>query len=579
MNSKLFGINALILIFSIVYCNSHGLGRLPNFRGVPASFFDGEGPHADTFVTIKNGTLKGKTATNFNQATMYVYQSIPYAKPPLGDLRFRAPEPVDVAWGDEIRDATKFPLSCPQHSPAIQPSSEDCLFLNVYTTAASNETNAKLPVMVFAHGGGFTGGESTYYSGAKLLLNGGVLVVLHYRLGAFGFLSTNDEQSPGNYGLKDVVQSLRWVQENIEAFGGDPDNVTIFGESAGGAASIYMLISKLAQGLFHKVIAQSGSAISEWALDRKPFEHAQELATLLGCKNTTSVEIVQCLRTVPWEDIIEVQNKYGDDAYANLDLGLGFVTPTIEPDLPGAFITEEPMDLLTHGDIPNVPVMLGTNLHEGSYVLGLLYQAKIGPEDLADDPVWMRNEIIPALLGAFGVDDTIGDGTISETIALAYMPGMTRENFTEIMPNLVDMISVFFMKASVLRTADILSRRLSNVYLYSMEEFSKNSMWFWLYLGEEAPPITPGITHADDLMYLFSMPVLPSPTDTAYSRIMSEMWSNFAHTGNPTPAASETYPVWPKYTVDEEQFMRLNVTPFVSSYYPSVWRPRGFEPI
>lgn len=568
-------LSAVLVLAVVAHCS--GQLRGPYLRGVPLSFFEGVGPFVDTFVTIKNGTLKGKTGNTISQQTMYVYQNIPYAKPPIGQLRFAAPEPHD-GWGDEIRDATRFPPSCPQHSPAIQASSEDCLYLNVYSTKQSNDTAEKVPVMLFVHGGGFNGGESTYYSGGKLLIHGGVVVVMHYRLGPLGYLSTNDEVAPGNHGLKDVAQALRWIQENIDAFGGDKDQVTIFGESAGGAAAIFTLISPLTRGLFHRVIAQSGTAINEWALDRKPFEGAQKLAGLVGCKNDTSVNIVSCLRELPWEDIVEAAYINQDEAYKNLDLGLEFQTPTIEPDLPGAFITKEPIELLQNGSIPDVPVVLGTTLHEGSYVLGLLYQAKIGPDNLTDDADWMRNDLIPNLLGTFGVDDSLGAGAISESVALAFMPGSTRENFTEIMPNLVDMMSVFFMKASVLRTADILSRRLSNVYLYSMEEFSKNSMWSWLYLGEDAPPITPGITHADDLMYIFNMPVFPSATDTAYSKIMSEMWSNIAKYGNPTPNATETYPLWPRYTVEDQQFMKLNVTSRVSTGYPSTWRPRGFVP-
>jgi carboxylesterase type B len=565
----------LITTGSIIYCN----GALPGlkFKGVPRSFFEGEGPFADAFVTIRNGTLKGRTGSALIPYKTYIFQSIPYAKAPLGDLRFKAPEPFEDAWGEEVRDATKFPPSCPQLNPSIMASSEDCLFLNIYTTKdPATDGPSDLPVMVFIHGGGFATGESTYYSGAKLLVNGGVLVTLHYRLGPFGFLSTNDEVSPGNYGLKDIVQALRWVKENIAAFGGNSDNVTVFGQSAGGASSIYMLISPLARGLFHKVIAQSGSAISDWALDRKPFESSQVLAGMVGCPNATSAEIVRCLRTKPWEELAEAAYRNEELGHANLDLGLGFTTPTVEPDLPGAFITKEPLALLTEGDIPDVPVVLGATLHEGSYMLGLLYKAFLGHDGRVNDTEWMRNDLIPSLLSVFDVRESLGGGAVAETTALAYMPGRKRENFTEIMPNLVDMLSVFFMKASVLKTADILSQRLSSVYLYSLEQFSLSSMWLWMYLGEIPPPITPGITHADDLMYTFVMPVVPSPADTAFSKIMSEMWSNFARTGNPTPNESEQYPVWPKYTVQDQQYMRLNITSRVDVSYHSSWLPQGF---
>lgn len=163
-----------------------------------------------------------------------------------------------------------------------------------------------LPVVYFIHGGGYAFGQNSIYGGIKLLNNEEiVLVSVQYRLGPFGFFYTGDDTVSGNNGMKDMVQGLRWVQENIEAFGGDKNNVTVMGESAGSASALYMLISPLAQGLFHKVIAMSGSPLQEWAIDRNPIESSQRLGALVNCSTDTSAELVDCLMEMDWLPITQ----------------------------------------------------------------------------------------------------------------------------------------------------------------------------------------------------------------------------------------------------------------------------------
>jgi len=202
-------------------------------------------------------------------------------------------------------------------------------------------------------------------------------------------------------------------------------------------ANTIVLLSRLS-GLFNGVISQSGSPLAEWALDRNPWESAQYMAGRLGCPTDTSQNLVNCMRTLSWEEIVEEQSLSQEEAYANLDLGLATVTPTIEPDLAGAFIAEDPQTLMETGDIPDVPLMLGTTLHEGSYVLAELWLAKLGPENLTDDAEWLREQMIPSLLKTFGVTEGPGSSAVSQSVSLAYLSGSLRNNWDDLMPGLVD---------------------------------------------------------------------------------------------------------------------------------------------
>ncbi|CAG7838019.1 unnamed protein product [Allacma fusca] len=543
----------------------------------------------ETFVTIKNGTMRGKLAETANGGgKMYVYTGIPYGKAPMGELRFKNPQPTE-GWTEDIFNATEKCTACPQYQTASNPG-EDCLQLNVFTKRKGAETpeaskSAKaegdlLPVMVFFFGGGFALGDNSYYTGTKLLAKDAVLVVPNYRVGVLGFLSTGDEVSPGNYGLKDQNLALRWVQENIEAFGGDPNRVTIFGESAGGASALYHLISPLSRGLFHGVIAQSGTPISIWARHRNPLQAAQQFGTVVNCTSRNSAELVSCLREKPAEEIsIAVFNNLVG-VLSRMEMELPSSTPVIEPNLPGAFITEDPYKLLTQGDLPDVPVILGGCLNEGSFVLGGFYFLSLANSTRIEDPFYIHEDLIPDLLSTY----QITDAAVAETIALGFMPGSRRDNFTEIQPNLNDMLSVFFNKAAILRTADVLSRRLSNVYLYSFEQPSRNTMWtlLWQFVvpifGGQKPPVDGGIMHADDLMYMFNFPFIPTPTDRTFTKIYNEIWTNFATTGNPTPATNEEYANWPRYTVQNQEYYRLRLDSSVGKDYASTFRAPYNQP-
>jgi para-nitrobenzyl esterase len=246
---------------------------------------------------IEGGAVRGAASSG-----VYTFLGLPYAAPPIGALRWRPPRPP-VPW-DGVLDATQFAPSCPQLPSPFAPAgpfSEDCLHLNVYNPALRRDDD--LPVIVWIHGGGFTQDGARNYDGSKLAADG--TVVVDYRLGALGFLAhpalARRPRGPtGNYGLMDEIAALRWVRRNIAKFGGDPNNVTIAGQAAGGLSVLDLLVSRRARGLFERAIVQSGA----FALTQQPLSDAEAageaFATAAGCPDQTS----QCLRGLPVDTLL-----------------------------------------------------------------------------------------------------------------------------------------------------------------------------------------------------------------------------------------------------------------------------------
>ncbi|VEN46101.1 unnamed protein product, partial [Callosobruchus maculatus] len=267
--------------------------------------------------------------------------------------------PVPVKPWHKALDATKVHAVCPQRDvyrrSQIVEGEEDCLYLNVYTPKLEKfQDSDKLAVMIFFHGGGWLcgSGNSMWYGPEVLLDKDVVLVVTNYRLGALGFLTTGDEVVPGNNGLKDQNLALRWIRNNIKYFGGDPDSVTIFGESAGGASAQFHMLSPLSRGLFKRAILQSGTAFCTWALSgqNEVLTNSKKLAKIFNCPTDCTKGMVDCLKKVDAKSIIEQDEKF---------------MPVIEPKLDGAFLTEHPMKLITSHKYENIPIMVGLNTEDG----------------------------------------------------------------------------------------------------------------------------------------------------------------------------------------------------------------------
>jgi para-nitrobenzyl esterase len=312
-------------------------------------------------VQTKQGAVRGTTVTELENVTAFIYRGIPYAAPPVGELRWKAPQPV-AAWTGE-RDATQWPNRCPQGQSSMGTGStisEDCLYLNVVTAAKS--ADEKRPVIVFFHGGGLTSGtsSSTTYNHPMLPNKGVVLVTANSRLGPIGYLAhpaltkESGHGSSGNYGTLDLKASLEWIRDNIAAFGGDPGNVTIMGESGGGTKVISQMASPLTEGLFHKAIVESGSglATSNRSLKLDAAEAmGVKLATALGIKE--DADVLNAMRAASWEQILETARKEE----------VGFrASPVVD----GHVIPEPVNEMFIAGKQRKVPLIVGANQGEAS---------------------------------------------------------------------------------------------------------------------------------------------------------------------------------------------------------------------
>lgn len=317
-------------------------------------------------VSTNQGKISGVSAP---QQPVCVYKGVPYAAPPVGALRFRPPEPAPTWEG--VKKADTFSKECIQERAKAEQMSEDCLYLNIWRPQKSG----KFPVMVWIHGGGFWVGSGTdpLYWGDRLAAPKEVVVVtINYRLGALGFLAQKDlsQEDPkaasGNYGFLDQIAALQWVKENISGFGGDPNNVLIFGESAGGASVCDLLASPLAAGLFQKAIIESGLCDMTKSLE-DGFKDGDGFVERAGCK---AKEVPACLRALPPEQVLlamKEKKEPGEKSGAIIEKGSeNFV---FVPHLDGWVLKETPIEALKSGRYNRVPLMIGTNRDEAKWFM------------------------------------------------------------------------------------------------------------------------------------------------------------------------------------------------------------------
>jgi para-nitrobenzyl esterase len=295
-------------------------------------------------VHVENGLVSGVAGSN---ADVRVFKGIPFAAPPVSELRWRAPKAAEH-W-DGVRTADKFSATCMQRRPNNAPErlmSEDCLYLNVYTAAKSSKDHR--PVMVWIHGGALTTGAGSLYDGEALAKKGVVVVTVNYRLGVFGFFANpeltkeSDRNSSGNYGLLDQIAALQWVQKNIAGFGGDPKRVTIFGESAGSWSVNYLVATPLAHGLFQRAIGESGG---EFAPARTLAEMEQ---TGVKFGQSIGADSLAALRAKPADDLVKAN---GFTTAANVD---------------GWLLPQDVYTIFSQGKQNDVPVLIGSNADEGT---------------------------------------------------------------------------------------------------------------------------------------------------------------------------------------------------------------------
>jgi len=463
-------------------------------------------PIDPTRVTIADGPIHGALVSTHVQ-----FLGIPYARPPVGDLRWKAPQKPDK-WTQPL-ETTQYSKRCAQLASATlmnAPSNdEDCLYLNVWAPAASH---SNLPVMLWIHGGGNVNGSTSepvpfinrgyFYSGEHLAENHNVIVVsLNYRLGVFGFFAHADlatEGVSGNQGLLDQQLAMKWVHDNAAAFGGDPGNVTIFGESAGSFDVCYHVAAPSSAGLFHRAISESGGCTTRQRTRAEAEAGGLAFATSVGCAGAGALA---CLR-----------GKSASDLMATPAVAEG---ADYGPDVDGTFLPEQPRVLFDSGRIAKVPYLLGSNTDEGTLFLGTIHPTT-------------QAEYMAALVQMF-------PGTAN---AVANQYPMSA--FAGGKPNPAE--------AALARV--IGDARLVCPTFDSAARAAHAGVKVWMYNYDIPAPIDIpgtylGATHGSELASVFGTSPTFTPDTQAASDLMQRYWTNFARAGTPNGGSD---PMWPALT-------------------------------
>ena len=489
---------------------------------------------AGPVVATADGAVGGKTIGTTDE-----FLGIPYAAPPVGSLRWRPPQPP-APWPG-VRAATAFAPHCPQPaSPfGVASTSENCLYLNVFTPAGSS--GRRLPVMVWIHGGALLTGESNDYDPSGLVHHGVIVVTINYRLGALGFLAhpalAGRPGGPsGNYGFMDQQAALRWVQRNIRQFGGDPRNVTIFGESAGGLSVLSQLASPGAKGLFARAIVESGT----YNLTQQPLATAEAAGEAFAAKAGCASQTAACLRSLPVQTILDNENQ-GVAGY--------------EPDIDGLVLTQSLKTAFATGQFNQVPVIVGTNHDEWRLFVGLA--------ELEGAPVTAAN--YQATIAA-----TLGLSAAAAAVIAAQYP-LSAYPSPSVAMGAVGTDAIFACPAL---TADLSLSKYVPTYAYEFDDQNAPEV--------SLPPVSfpYGAAHATELSYLFSLsnvayPAVLTPPQQQLAAAMKQDWTNFARQGSPSA------PTWPGFGSASQRMLSLVPprpqleTDFAAEHHCAFWAAAG----
>uniref|UniRef100_A0A182NJF8 Carboxylesterase type B domain-containing protein n=1 Tax=Anopheles dirus TaxID=7168 RepID=A0A182NJF8_9DIPT len=492
--------------------------------GLEEELYSAHTHQTDPVVCISDGCLRGTLMRNSVGNYYPAFLGIPFAKPPVGRLRFANPERIDP-WEGKY-DASRAKDACIQKVAFIPTNPtvgvEDCLYLNVFTPTLRHAHEEPMPVMVYIHGGGYLAGSAQLEQRdpARFMSSRRVIVVtFQYRLGVFGFLSTGDRAAPGNFGMKDQVMALRWVKRNIRAFGGDPRRVTIFGESAGGASTQFHLLSPLSRGLFHRAITMSGSALSGWSLPiENPLELALAQARVVGIPDADVIsteQLVEKLREVSADELL---NSIG--ALKLWDIHpITLYHPVVEPeDEPDPFLVEDPRRAWRRGAYASVPWMTGSIPNDGSIVTQTIYRNNSLIADLDNKFV----QLLPRILGITMTDEKLRRLRHRFLKSTPPTKWVTRDNYDEITRLMSEAWFLYPMVRSVKQHLANEKRTSTSVYSFRFRgrySFSK------LFTGSDQPY---GLSHPDELIYLFRMPLFfPEFPPGSPEAEMCQLWVKF----------------------------------------------------
>ena len=501
----------------------------------------------DPLVITRSGPVKGKKVTE-NGKDRYEFLGIPFAEPPVGKLRFKPPVPVSP-WSD-VREAFSDGPACIQKVGEFLGStdgtSEDCLTLNIF----SPSLRSNKAVMLWIHGGGFTQGSKDIYRLNGLLSEDVVYVSINYRLHALGFLSFGNDLVSGNMGLRDQHLAIQWVRANIHLFGGDPDKITIFGESAGGMSVQAQVLSPHNEGLLGGAIAQSGSILFvSVATPGQEVEYAENAAAALGCPTTMDQRTLDCLQNLDAERLNEPITDPEESVFnASLPPKYTFM-PVVDSYATNPFLPVDPLEALVTGKFNKVPYMSGIVKFEGALFTGGLATLNITGADtlaLISSPFYL-----PFVLHYGQQGKTFGN------VALNFYNHPTGDSRLEQEMPTIDFFTDASFTSSDQKSVELMSVHTRHVYNYYLTQHTPNSIVGSLFnLTDEYTPM-----HGDDfaLMLLHGSGVL-TEGESATAGHMLRYWANFAKYGTPSPVFGEgagQQPVW--FPVGQEKVDMLNV--------------------
>uniref|UniRef100_A0A6E8VN70 carboxylesterase n=1 Tax=Anopheles coluzzii TaxID=1518534 RepID=A0A6E8VN70_ANOCL len=475
-------------------------------------------------VCISDGCLRGTVLQNSVGSSYPAFLGIPFAKPPIGKLRFANPQPNDPWQGKYNASTTK--SACVQIVTVLPSSrlygSEDCLYLNVFMPTLQILEDALLPVMVYIQGGGFLYGSAQLEqrNPARFMTWRRVIVVtFQYRLGVFGFLSTGDRSAPGNFGMKDQVMVLRWVKKNIRAFGGDPNRVTIFGESVGGSSVQYQMLSPLSRGLFHRAVSMGGSDFNSLkGAISSPLAFARAQANVVGIQNAnklSSAKLVEELRKVDAYELTRSIEQLKQWNIHPITLYLPVVEPPEEPE---PFLTEDPRAAWRRGAYAAVPWMTGNIPNEGSIITQTIYKNESLIEDFNAKFVFA----LPFILGTSISKEKLAGLRKRFLKNTPTSQWVTRNNYAEITKLFSEAYFQYPMVKNIKQ--HLANRKNTSTSVYSFQ-FRGRYSFSKLLTGSEK---SYGISLLDEMIYLFRMPLFfPEFPPGSPEAEMTQLWVKF----------------------------------------------------
>ncbi|GFV35312.1 acetylcholinesterase [Trichonephila clavipes] len=520
-------------------------------------YFKDAGPLVKTNV----GSIVGKYVKVFD-TDVAAFLGIPYAKPPIGEKRFSKPEPIDP-W-DGILLADEKPSPCMQYSsrnfsfiPTTKPS-EDCLYLNIWTPMkCCCGSHDKFPVLVWIYGGGFSFGSTDIdlYDGRILASYGEAIVVsMNYRVGVFGFLDAGTKDSQANAGLFDQSLALKWVKENIQHFGGDPNSITIFGESAGAISVSLHMISPISKNLFNRAIIQSGSSYNPHIIDSPSVAQfkVNTLAQMIDCANdthniaTNPSAVVHCLKKKDAMALAKTENTITSKTVT-------FSTPSFGND----FLPKSPLESFKSGEISPVDVLIGNMKDEGTLFLYYM-MSEVFPID--QTPLVNLSQAHSIISVFFRMVPE----SMVEKIFNFYFREISEEDTEKIIKAFSDALGDYVFNCPMMYLAE----KMKNVYFYEMTHRSQRDIL----------PEWMGVPHFYDVPFVFGMPIVDTkhftPEDGRFSGDLIQKWTSFARTGCPLSNKQS----WPKFystnpTVFEMNSRNSHIKSFSRIQACEFWRP------